>query len=72
MRILKWSNKQLCARLKLAHEMNIRIIGELKKTQELLTKCREWTAQREALVATPTIQEIAATVQGGELPRRIQ
>ena len=62
MRILKWSNKQLCARLKLAHEMNVRVVKELEKVQDLLTKCREWTAQREALVQTPTLEQIADIV----------
>ena len=63
MRILKWSNKQLCARLKLAHEMNVRIIKELEKVQQSLKACREWTAQREALVQTPTLEQIADIVQ---------
>lgn len=65
-RILKWSNNQLRARLKIAHT----IIDDAQKMIDdlagKLKRCQEWTAQREALVATPTLEQIADIVSGKE------
>lgn len=69
MRILKWSNTQLRARLKIAHT----IIDEAQKIIDdlagKLKRCQEWTAQREALVQTPTLEQIADTVAHREVKR---
>ena len=65
MRILKWSNTQLRRRLVVVHQA----LDEAKKIIDDLARklkdCQEWTAQREALVATPTIEEIA-NIQSGK------
>ena len=63
-RLLKWSNNQLRARLKIAHALvddAQKLIDELSGK---LKRCQEWTTEREALVKTPTIEEIANVVQG--------
>ena len=61
-RILKWSNGQLRSRLKIAHA----IIDEAVKVNTDLARklklCQEWTTEREALVRTPTIEQIADIV----------
>ena len=61
-RLLKWSNNQLRARLKIAHALvdeaailNTELVAKLKA-------CQEWTADREALVKKPTIEQIADIV----------
>ena len=62
-RLLKWSNNQLRARLKIAHAM---VDSAIKANTELTAKlkaCQEWTADREALVKKPTIEQIADIVQ---------
>jgi len=63
-RIKKWSNNQLQERLVIVHQA----LDEAKKLIDDLARklkdCQEWTAQREALVQTPTIEEIADIVSG--------
>ena len=49
----------------MVHEMNDHLIKVLKDVEGKLKRCQEWTAQREALVATPTIEEIA-NIQSGK------
>ena len=64
MRIKKWSNRQLQRRLVLVHEM---LDAAQKLIDELagkLKRCQEWTTEREALVKTPTIEQIADIVSG--------
>ena len=71
-RLLKWSNNQLRSRLKIAHA----IIDEAVKVNEELSRklksCQEWTAQREALVATPTMEQIADIVSGKPQVKRVK
>ena len=64
MRILKWSNNQLLARLKIVHEILDKAVKANNELAHKLRMCQEWTTEREALVKTPTIEEIAKVEQG--------
>lgn len=63
MRILKWSNNQLRARLKITHGIIDKAVKQINDLQHKLKLCQEWTTEREALVKTPTIEQIADIVQ---------
>ncbi len=66
-RIKKWSNKQLCRRIVLLHEMLDNTKKLIDDIAGKLKRCQDWTTEREALIKTPTIEQIADTMQHREV-----